>query len=71
MQKFEDMFNPSFLNAGTENILPPLPEDATVTMAYIPYQQAPVIYENQEKGLNQGTIFPELDKPFTGKGELL
>lgn len=71
MHKFEDMFNPSFLNSRTDNMLPPLPNDASVTMAYIPYQQAPVTYDDKAKALMQGTMFPELDKPFTGKGALL
>lgn len=71
MHKYEDMFNPSFLQKRDNTMLPPLPSDATVTMAYIPYQQEPVTYEDKTKALNQGTMFPDLDKPFTGKGTLL
>ena len=48
----------------------PLPDDTTVTMAYVPFQQEPVLFDDTMTGLNAGTIFPELDKPFTGKGEL-
>ena len=68
MDKYEDLFNPSFLNK--KGILKPLPSDAAVTMAYIPFQQEPVLYDTEEEALMQGTTFPELDKPFTGKGEL-
>lgn len=38
-----------------------------IAMAYVPMQQAPVLYENLEDGFCKGTIFPELDKPFTGR----
>ena len=34
-------------------------------MAYVPYQQYKTIY-SAEKGLENCTIFPELDKPFLG-----
>ncbi len=62
MEKYVDMFN---------HVLPPLPADATVTMAYIPFQQQPVTYEEEKHALFEGTLFPELNKPFTGKGTLL
>ena len=41
-------------------------------MAYVPWQHLDRIYENLEeaydpnRALRAGTIFPELDKPFTG-----
>ena len=35
------------------------------TMGYIPWQRWEEIYD-MEKGLCQGTIFPNLDKPFKG-----
>lgn len=62
------MFNPSFLKNSSGSMPSPLPADAAVAMAYVPFQQAPVIYEDERKALNQGTVFPELDKPFYGKG---
>ena len=46
----------------------PLPDDAMVTMAYVPFQQHPVLYDDTMAGLCAGTIFPELDKPFIGGG---
>ena len=47
----------------------PLPADPVVAMAYVPYQQFNTVYA-AEKGLDSGTIFPELDKPFYGsRGE--
>ena len=36
-------------------------------MAYVPWQRFDKIYENLEKGFENGTIFPELYKPFTGR----
>jgi len=41
------------------------PDDTVVAMAYIPYQNPKIIY-NVEQGLNKGTLFPCLDKPFLG-----
>jgi hypothetical protein len=38
-----------------------------IAMAYVPMQQAPILYENLEEAFNRGTIFPELDKPFMGR----
>ena len=70
MDKYVDMFNPTFLK-NASNVLPPLPDDASVTMAYVPFQQQPVIYEEESKALSEGTLFPELNKPFTGKGVLI
>lgn len=70
MEKYEDMFNPSFLN-DNKKMIPPLPYNTSVTMAYIPFQQQAVTYDEEKKALSEGTLFPELNKPFTGKGELL
>jgi hypothetical protein len=63
MEKYEDLFKPSFLK--NEN-RPALPEDATVTMSYIPLQLELVTYD-EDKALNNGTLFPVLNKPFLGK----
>ena len=38
-----------------------------IAMAYVPWQEWQNIYE-AEKGFHQGTIFEELNKPFTGIG---
>ncbi len=43
----------------------PLPKDPVVTMAYIPYQVSENVY-SAEQGINEGTMFPELNKPFEG-----
>lgn len=37
-----------------------------VGMAYVPWQQFGQVYD-PKKALITGTIFPELDKPFTGR----
>lgn len=36
-------------------------------MAYVPWQNLSTIYENLEEAYQYGTIFPELNKPFTGR----
>lgn len=38
-----------------------------VAMAYVPWQFFQEVYE-PDKALQYGTIFPELNKPFYGKG---
>lgn len=38
-----------------------------VAMAYVPWQHMTEIYENLEEAYHVGTIFPELNKPFTGR----
>lgn len=60
---YNDLFRPSFLRQDKR---PALPEDATVTMAYIPLQLELVTYD-EEKALSNGTLFPALNKPFTGR----
>ncbi len=46
-------------------IMPHLPEDTVVTMAYVPFQTEIVTYTSEE-ALSNGTLFPELDKKFYG-----
>ncbi|MCH5249429.1 MAG: spore coat associated protein CotJA [Lachnospiraceae bacterium] len=38
-----------------------------IAMAYVPWQRLTHIYEDLDEGFRNGTIFPELDKPFTGR----
>lgn len=45
----------------------PLPAMPVVAMAYVPFQQFNTTF-TPEKGLEMGTLFPELDKPFLGGG---
>lgn len=40
--------------------------DMALAMAYVPWQHYQSIYE-PDKALQVGTIFPELNKPFTGR----
>lgn len=42
-----------------------LPVDTVVTMAYVPYQTDMNVY-CPEIALQNGTLFPSLDKPFFG-----
>ena len=43
------------------------PEDTPLAMAYVPMQKFGKVYE-PARGFQLGTIFPELCKPFCGKG---
>lgn len=38
-----------------------------LAMAYVPWQYLTNIYDNLEEAYCEGTIFPELNKPFTGR----
>ena len=38
-----------------------------IAMAYVPWQQLTSIFENLDEAYKTGTIFPELEKPFTGR----
>ena len=38
-----------------------------IAMAYVPWQHLTSIYEDLEEGYCNGTIFPEMTKPFTGR----
>lgn len=40
--------------------------DFPVGMCYVPWQKFSQVYD-PKRALMAGTIFPELDKPFTGK----
>lgn len=63
MENYVDLFKPSFLKKDQR---PALPEDASVTMAYVPLQLELVTYDDKQ-GLKNGTIFPCLNKPFRGR----
>ncbi len=43
------------------------PDAFPIAFAYVPWQKEPVLYENLEEAYCVGTIFPELNKPFTGR----
>ena len=44
-----------------------LPAVMVPAMAYVPMQKYGLVYE-AENALEKGTLFPDLDKPFLGKG---
>ena len=48
-----------------KNVVSALPGEPVVAMAYVPFQNPVVIY-SAEQGLQRGTLFPCLDKPFCG-----
>ena len=41
------------------------PKDPSLAMAYVPMQQLKTTYQ-PEQGWDNGTLFPELNKPFYG-----
>lgn len=43
------------------------PEQFPLGMAYVPMQGNIIMYDNLMKAFQAGTIFPCLDKPFTGR----
>ena len=47
--------------------LSPLPKDPVPGMAYVPYQQWDAQLHSIDRALDAGTLFPVLDKPFTGR----
>ena len=63
MDNYVDLFKPSFLKREQRTALP---ADASVTMAYVPLQLELITYDDS-KGLDNGTIFPALNKPFKGR----
>ena len=42
-------------------------QDRPVAMAYVKWQKFDKVYDELEKAYQIGTIFPELNKPFTGR----
>ncbi len=50
---------------ATEGAMPI--ENAVLAMAYVPVQKFANLYSDS-KGLQAGTMFADLDKPFCGKG---
>lgn len=42
-------------------------DNFTIAMAYVPWQNFNKICENLEEAYKDGTIFPELIKPFVGR----
>lgn len=44
----------------------PLPDDTTVAMAYVPFQQMNSKLYSPAQALEAGTAYPILDKPFYG-----
>lgn len=47
------------------DVLPHLPDDTVVAMAYVPFQTELVTYTSAE-ALTNGTLFPDLNKQFYG-----
>ncbi|MDD7515450.1 spore coat associated protein CotJA [Ruminococcus flavefaciens] len=43
------------------------PRNTPLAMAYVPFQQWGDVYDD-DKALSKGTLFPELDLPFSGGG---
>ncbi len=48
--------------------MPFLPVDPVVAMAYVPWQELNEVYD-PDVALKNGTLFPELNKPFMAGGK--
>ena len=59
----QNRMNPVCPNESNRDMSP----EFVVAMAYVPWQHLTSIYEDLEEGYCNGTIFPELTKPFTGR----
>ncbi len=64
-----DLMSPCMPSSDTDSGiytgLTALPENPTVTMAYIPFQTCRQTYD-EETAFSNGTLFPVLNKPFLG-----
>ena len=49
---------------NTEFFIDPIPKKVSEAMAYVPYQNAVKLY-SPEQALCSGTLFPELNFPFS------
>lgn len=61
---------PNCVRGGRRHPGTDLCSEMEVAMAYVPWQYFQTIYE-PDKALQAGTIFPELNKPFLGKGGMM
>lgn len=56
-----------FQMASEDYGIPRFPKDASVAMAYVPYQDSVEMFP-LDKSLDVGTVFVTLDKPFEAYG---
>ena len=42
-------------------------ENYPIAMAYVPWQHFDKMYDDLDKAFRAGTVFPELNLPFTGR----
>ncbi|WP_296775968.1 spore coat associated protein CotJA [Ruminococcus sp.] len=54
------------MNNGNDTVSR-FPQNTPPAMAYVPFQQWGELYDD-EKAFSRGTLFPELDLPFSGGG---
>ncbi len=59
--------NPSAAPLRDDMMIPALPKNPVVAMAYVPFQTDTATYD-EVKALACGTLFPCLNKPFRGSG---
>ncbi len=67
MKKHSSEQNDKSVFVDSFSRLSALPADASVTMAYVPFQLDNKVYE-ADTALCRGTLFPVLDKPFLRAG---
>lgn len=61
----EESKNITMIANSQYGIRTPLPENPVLAMAYVPYQQQGKMY-CPEQGIVNGTLYPDLNKPFLG-----
>lgn len=57
--------NNNMANASNDNNMTETPNCMPIGMCYVPWQRWGSVYEPC-KALERGTLFPDLDKPFSG-----
>ena len=57
--------NMTFNNGNS--VVSAFPKNTPLAMAYVPFQQLDRTYDD-DKAFSRGTLFPELDLPFSGGG---
>ncbi|MBP5431294.1 spore coat associated protein CotJA [Ruminococcus sp.] len=61
----ETVMSDSGNNTGSDQIFT---KNVPLAMAYVPWQQWGETY-GEDEALSRGTLFPQLDLPFTGGGD--
>ncbi len=67
LRERESMLRQPPMNSGNNGSTNKFPANTPLAMAYVPYQQWGEVY-TEDEALSHGTLFPELNFPFSGGG---